>query len=42
MVKQRTRQAKNSTGQEKSVHVTGAGKVVKHETETEGQERNER
>ena len=35
-------EAKNSTGQEKSVHVTGAGKVVKHETETEGQERNER
>jgi hypothetical protein len=35
-------EAKNSAGQEKSVHVTGAGKVVKHETENESQERNER
>jgi hypothetical protein len=35
-------EAKNSSGQEKAVHVTGAGKIVKSETENESQERNER
>jgi len=35
-------EAKNSSGQEKAIHVTAAGKIVKHETENESQERNER
>jgi hypothetical protein len=35
-------EARNSSGQEMSVHVTGSGTVVKHETENEGQESNER
>ena len=35
-------EAKNNSGQEKSVHVTGTGKIVKRETENESQEKNER
>lgn len=35
-------EARNSAGQEKSVHVTGSGTVVKQETENEGQEGSER
>ncbi|HWF63362.1 MAG TPA: hypothetical protein VN685_01985 [Rhizomicrobium sp.] len=35
-------EARNSSGQEASVHVRGDGRVIKRETENEEQERNER